>query len=44
MNPAWLAFAAGLIIGACIGILWAGMMQSKRDDKFWSEQLKRGRG
>lgn len=45
MNPVWIAFAVGLIIGTFLGLLWAGMLQSRRDDKFWGKQLKgRGRG
>ena len=37
MEPVWIAFACGLFIGSCLGILIIGLFQINRTTRLWDE-------
>ena len=37
MEPVWIAFACGLFIGSCLGILCLGLVNINRTTRLWDE-------
>ena len=37
MEPVWIAFACGLFIGICLGVLIIGLVQINRTTRLWDE-------